>query len=883
MSRLTARWAPISRVTREVGGLALAFLCLLTLAPEALSAEKEEAQYNVVVSLYNAGQLDAALKKIDEREDLELSDTMQARYLHVQGLIQEQAERPQLARQTYEALLKKFPDAPESQAARTAVVYIDYAAGRTDPVIENYALIKQDALSAEEKRDLALMYAEALATQEDLDRTISAYQQAVALGADSGTVNPRLFELYLQTSRHTDLLSVSSEGIPGAASPLVAVARAEAHFALKQYAAAATEAQKVPADHELHPRASYTRAQALIAQNKPADAAEPLAAAIAGMKTLPSPAATRIALADCWIEAGNPEKARQALREAEPHLASLDTKAADDLRYRMLLIELRLAGKDNEPERVVEAIDKARPAVPAERLPDLLYRRLYALTEMKNRKAILQSFEEDYPVLQKSSSDGAATLIYFQALKEAGRRDEALGTIESFVTRRPTAPEALRARVELANAHTAEKQYDQAASLLDEVASSGNAEEVLGKDAYHDVLYNRALLAMRDQDAAKAIRFLTSLVNERPAETLLGPALKTLGQAYVDQKDYAKAAEALRQALTQETAENEAVLRERLARALFLARDYAGAEVELQSIATKSGGEDDMSKEAAELWARALYETKRYADAAVRHRALYKRFKRPVHAYECGACFEKADQHAEAAGWYETARRFKKDLPESYARDVDILLAQARFASGSEDMGADYWIDQLGAGVPDDAFAPAVSMLVRIAGANRLAKKQTAALEKSVKSYALDVPRRYSVAAVFLSALAQDPVADRLTQATAKFAGEFARAEPKLPEKDFGTTVAAAMIYFYRGQALLQTGHAADAMAAYETVLSVYPYNEWPDAASCGVAEAFAALGDTDTAIARFEAVVKAGGEAPGSKRWKQLAEKRIAELRKGQ
>ena len=108
---------------------------------------------------------------------------------------------------------------------------------------------------------------------------------------------------------------------------------------------------------------------------------------------------------------------------------------------------------------------------------------------------------------------------------------------------------------------------------------------------------------------------------------------------------------------------------------------------------------------------------------------------------------------------------------------------------------------------------------------------------------------------------------------------EFAGVEGKLPADHFGATVAPAMIRFYRGELLRKGGKPADAMVEYETVLGVYPYNEWPDAAACGVAECFFALGDPDTAKKRFEEVTKSGGKSPASQAWRTLAGRRLEEL----
>ena len=73
------------------------------------------------------------------------------------------------------------------------------------------------------------------------------------------------------------------------------------------------------------------------------------------------------------------------------------------------------------------------------------------------------------------------------------------------------------------------------------------------------------------------------------------------------------------------------------------------------------------------------------------------------------------------------------------------------------------------------------------------------------------------------------------------------------------------------------------ALAAYETILAAYPYNEWPDAAACGAAECYVALGDKATARVKFNEVVKSATATGASAKWGEVAKKRINELNKGE
>ena len=103
----------------------------------------EEAQYNVVVTLYNAGQWQKAVEKIEEREKLTLPDPMRSKYLFAKGLAYEKGEKGDLARETYKRLIEKFPAAAEVEPAKVSLLYLDYAAGKSDDVLAGYAQLDQ--------------------------------------------------------------------------------------------------------------------------------------------------------------------------------------------------------------------------------------------------------------------------------------------------------------------------------------------------------------------------------------------------------------------------------------------------------------------------------------------------------------------------------------------------------------------------------------------------------------------------------------------------------------------------------------------------------------------------------------------------------------------
>jgi len=217
-----------------------ALLLVLWLCPICFGADPEEAQYNVVVTLYNAGQWQAAIKKIEEREKLQLPDAMRARYLAAKGLAYEKGGKTADARAVYESLQTKYPQAPETRAARIALVHIDYAARNFDDVIKTYAAIDKAGLPDADKRNLALMYAEALYTKDDAKAARAAYDEALKLGADKTAVAGRLFDLYARLQLHNELLALSANGLTGVDADLVSLVRTESLLALGRNAEADT-------------------------------------------------------------------------------------------------------------------------------------------------------------------------------------------------------------------------------------------------------------------------------------------------------------------------------------------------------------------------------------------------------------------------------------------------------------------------------------------------------------------------------------------------------------------------------------------------------------------------------------------------------------------
>ena len=222
-------------------------------------------------------------------------------------------------------------------------------------------------------------------------------------------------------------------------------------------------------------------------------------------------------------------------------------------------------------------------------------------------------------------------------------------------------------------------------------------------------------------------------------------------------------------------------------------------------------------------------------------------------------------------------------MPPGISTNIQTLLAQARLASGTGDLGAANWLRKLEPSEDDKAFGTALAALLRVVEAEKFSESHADAARALLEKYPAENVRRYGIGAVLVRYLAGRPDGKAALALSAQLIGDLAGAEAKLPAGDFGATVAPAMIRFYRGEALRKAGQPADALVEYQTVLSVYPYNEWPDAAAFGVAACFEALGDSATARNRYEEIVKSSGKSPESLAWRALAEKRLEALKKGE
>jgi len=849
------------------------------LAATARAADVEEVQYNVVVNLYNAGQWQAAISKIEEREKLTLPDAMRSKYLYAKGLAYEKGAKSAEALAAYDQLLAKYPKAIESDPAQLAAMYLRYSLGKHDEIIAGYEKLNKNKLAPADKKNLALVYAESLYAKKDDKRALPAYQAAAAAGADPAGFAARLFELRVRQGLHADLLAQSAQGVPGFPPDMLALVRAESFLALGKYAEAEAEGVKVPAASPYYARACFARAQSLVKLNKLKEAIAPLEVAVAGLKDPPAPPAAYLALAECLLDGGRPAEVEKAVAGAERALAGLPEAEKVKLRAQMAL--LRIRGAAGDKPKLVQAVTESRDKVPPDQLAKILYMRLFALSELGDQKAVVLTIKDDLPVLAKGTEYGPAALIYYKALRETQRADEGLKLLESFVAAKPDSPDALRAQVALGNAALEKGDHARARTFFDRVSAAPKAAEVLGPAALHELLYNRAVALEKLGDHAETIKSLTALIAAKPAEEILRQALLLLGQAQSAAKNYPAATAAWKQALALGKLADELDVRDRLARVLYAAKDYPGVNEQYAAALKLAGVEEKLPRESREVWARALFDQGNFVESAGHYERLAKSFSEaPGYAFESAVAWSKAGKPKEAAAWYAAARQQKDKLPPQYAAALAANLAVLQLDSGEGDLGLAHWLDAVGAAKDEVQWEAAISAIRKISAAGKVDAAALAKLEAAMNAAAADQARHYALGGVVLEGLAADKKSlDRARALADKLAAELGENEKKLDAKSSGATIGAAMIYFYKAQTQRLSGKPVDAVASYETVLAAYPFNEWPDAAACGAAECYLALGDKDTAVLKFREVADAQPAGAASQKWQELARNRLKDL----
>jgi len=599
------------------------------------------------------------------------------------------------------------------------------------------------------------------------------------------------------------------------------------------------------------------------------------------------------------------------LRDATKRINALPAAEKAKLAGSLAMASFKSAAASKDDAAIIAAAAAVRAVAPKDELPGVLMLRLQALDRKNDAAAVIQAMTTDAASLQSSKYDAQATLIHHRALAAKKQDDAAAGVLTDLIRRKPDVAESWTARLLLANAAMAKKEVTVARPLFESIVTSAQSRTTLGDKAVDQAALNAGLLAYQAGDAKAAAAMLAVASAERADKALRFDALMLLGQVHASASDFANAATSWTAALALAPDDQKVDVMDRVARVRLRAGDHVGADAMWTAVAEAKGGLAKVPADVLHAWAGSLYARKSYAEAAERYALLYEQHgKDPARAYECATCLDTAGQTESAATWYEKAAAGRDKLPESYAGAVDALLAHARLRSQSGDFGRDYWLTQLtptaDAGADAGAFDRAAHALLAIIEQPKLAGSLPAALTKSAAAVQPTSPRYYGIHAIRIAALhamvtsSSDDAASNATQNAAPNAASIAAAskdiassitpllaawvehEASLPADQFSTTVAPAMLYYFAGESARRSRQFDDALVHYETVLAVYPYNQWVDAASLGAARCYADAGDVATARDRLQQIVNAKDPLPAAERFRKAAAALLESLEKG-
>jgi tetratricopeptide (TPR) repeat protein len=179
---------------------------------------------------------------------------------------------------------------------------------------------------------------------------------------------------------------------------------------------------------------------------------------------------------------GRTNDAEKVLQQVTEKAGKLPDREKQDLLAQAALLKIRLASESGDPRRLMKVIAETRDVLPKDKLPEVLYLKVFGLAQAADEASLLPSMKDDYPLLQGTPREGAATQIYFAALKKANRLDEGLKLIEEFLVRQPGSAEAPRARLEIANAALQKEDYAKARALFKDLLAGANARKALGAE-----------------------------------------------------------------------------------------------------------------------------------------------------------------------------------------------------------------------------------------------------------------------------------------------------------------------------------------------------------------------------------------------------------------
>jgi len=324
-----------------------------------------------------------------------------------------------------------------------------------------------------------------------------------------------------------------TSGVAGAeASPVVRLARVEAHAANDDWEASLAEAEAVigpladRASERQRAWAQLGAARALAGQGEDERAREMLAAA-----TEDRPAASEaygLGIAEAFLDIGSPQDARTFIDTLPEEVANTHRRAA-------IAAEVYLAQDDLEAlEQVLEsAADSPRTAFLRGRLAE-------AQEELDAAKRFYEAASAD------EESRAEALVRLGTIALEQDRLEDALDRLSSAVE---AAPENVEAVATLARAYLQDDDADEALVVIERGLEASPADP--------SILVARAEVQLAADQPEAAMRTLEALVEQRPRDADLHAAL---GEAARRTGDYERAGTAFDQALELRPGDEKALL-----------------------------------------------------------------------------------------------------------------------------------------------------------------------------------------------------------------------------------------------------------------------------------------------------------------------------------
>ncbi len=479
----------------------------------------------------------------------------------------------------------------------------------------------------------------------DTRGALALYQSAVDIDPEYAPARANLARLYVFAGKPDRALEVLRPGMRRHPDdPDLLAARAAARAGSGDRAGALTDAARAV---RLAPRNADAVGLLAGLQEQAGRSREAIDTVRAAIIRDPASSDLHRVLADLYAKLGRDDL-------AEPELLKLTTLEPRDLELRYQLVALYARSRRiNDAERVLDEMIAARPNDDG---PKLAYVNLLAsLRSLGDGERALDGF------IARSPANYDLQLARAGLLLRQGRSDDAIGAYRALIARAGDSLPGLTARDRLAALLVAQRRFDEASSLIQQVLDTN------GRDT--DALAVRAEVALARGEAAAAVTDLRAVLRDRPQSA---PVLRALARAYASEGQTELAEASLRSAM--EAAPQEAAARLELARLLVRTnrRDEAIALLEAQ---LRQAPADSLAREALVR----MYVAKADLDAA-RKTAQQLEHLSPGDwraAYLEGLVAEAQSRHRDAAADFERALVLKPD-----ATDALRAISQLDFSSG---------------------------------------------------------------------------------------------------------------------------------------------------------------------------------------------------------